>query len=216
MGNVLADGGVSAEAVSNLDPDEEPVWALLQLHKATANSDNVTVGQEISGIRILNNAFLQWRRGAITLHNVSDANIFGNYFGPPMTNDGLVSLTNHVAADLWTCDLGSGGIRFSNNVKSVLADAQAIRSNGAYTNIASAFQPLPSSRIAISVLNTNVSVTWTSTAPAYVLQQSPATGSGVAWTDLPDFPYLYGASNIVNLPWQNAPTARNFYRARLR
>ena len=79
----------------------EPSWALLELHKSTANTDYVKVGTEISGIRILNNAFQQWARAAIDLHNVSDANIIGNYFSAPMTN-GLPTLTKNVIADLWT------------------------------------------------------------------------------------------------------------------
>jgi hypothetical protein len=133
-----------------------------------------------------------------------------------MTNDGLVSLTNHVVADLWTCDLGPGGIHFSNNVKAVLSDAQAIRSNGAYTNLAGAFQPLLAARVSLSLAGTNISLTWTSAAPAYVLQQSAVVGGSASWTDLPDFPYLCGASNVVRLPWPSAPTARGFYRARPR
>ncbi len=216
LGNTLADGGVSYEAVHNVDPDEEPVWALLQLHKATANSDSVTNGTEITGIRILNNAFLQWRRGAITLHNASDANIIGNYFGPPMTNDGLTSLTDHVALDLWTCNLGAGGLRLENNVKSALSDAHAIRSDGAFTNITNVFQPLPTARLGITQEPTNVSVTWTTIAPAYVLQQSPAVGTNANWSDVLGFPYLSGRSNIVNTPFQTGSTARAFYRARLR
>ncbi len=133
MDNVLADGGCSYEAVNNTDPTDEPVWALLQLHKAIATTDYIPTGQEISGLRILNNAFLQWRRGAITLHNVSDANIIGNYFGPPMTNDGLVSLTNHVTMDLWACE-DYNTMRLENNVKpAILPDAHAIRTNGVFT-----------------------------------------------------------------------------------
>src|SRR5208282_1464395 len=46
IGNVLADGGCSYEAIHNLDPTQEPVWALLQLHKATANTEYVTHGRE--------------------------------------------------------------------------------------------------------------------------------------------------------------------------
>ncbi len=199
IGNVLADGGCSYEAINNTDPDEEPVWALLQLHKALANTDYVKSGQQISAIRILHNAFLDWRRGAITLHNVSDARIVGNYFSPPLTNNGLTSLTNHVVADLWACDYKS--MYFANNVKAgPLADAKAIRADGKYTNIPNVFQPLQAPRLGIVATPGNVSITWTSIAPAFVLQQADAVSPTPDWMNLPGFPYVSGAYNAVHLP----------------
>ena len=40
---------------------------------------------------LVRNAFLNWRRAPlIMLHNATDVNVIGNYFGPPVTNDGLV------------------------------------------------------------------------------------------------------------------------------
>ncbi|MEI9865312.1 MAG: hypothetical protein WDN00_12325 [Limisphaerales bacterium] len=211
MDNVLADGGCSYEAATNLDPTDEPVWALLQLHKAIATTDYIPVGQEISGIRILNNAFLQWRRGAITLHNVSDANIIGNYFSPPMTNDGLVTLTNHVTMDLWACDYNT--MRFENNVKpAILPNAQAVRKDGAFVTITNSFQPLTSPRLALAKVPDNVFVSWTSIAPGFVLQQANALGAATNWIDVSNLPYLAGASNIVSLPFSNGTPGR-FYRA---
>jgi hypothetical protein len=213
MDNVLADGGCSYEAINNADPTDEPVWALLQLHKAIVTSDYVPQGQEISGIRILNNAFLQWRRGAITLHNVSDANIIGNYFGPPMTNNGLVAVTNHVAMDLWACDIK--GMRFENNVKAtILSDAHAIRADGVFTNISNAFQPLASPQLALSLSPGSVSVGWASLAPAFVLQQADTLAT-TNWIDVPDSLLITGVSNVVSLPFPDGIQHR-FYRTRQR
>ncbi len=200
MDNVLADGGVSYEAINNTDPDEEPVWALLQLHKATADSDYVKHGYEISSIRILNNAFLQWRRGAITLHNVSNARIIGNYFSAPMTNDGLTSLSDHITVDLWTCDYKT--MVFKDNVKAKpLTDAKAMKADGVFTNMPNAFTTLTAPRIDITPATpSSVFVGWTSPSPAFVLQQAEGLSRSPAWTNLPAFPYVAGVSNVMELP----------------
>jgi len=87
MDNVLSDEGFSYEALQNSIPNEQPAYAMIALHKADDASDDVTNGLEISGIRILYNAFLDWRRAPLTLHNATDVNVIGNYFGPPVTND---------------------------------------------------------------------------------------------------------------------------------
>lgn len=55
---------------------------------------------EISGLRILYNSFLNWRRAPLSLHNVTDVNVIGNYFGPPITNDNLVPAAPELAAAL--------------------------------------------------------------------------------------------------------------------
>ena len=93
MDNVLSDEGFSYEAVQNTIPIEQPAYAMVALHNADDASDDVTNGLEISGIRILYNAFLDWRRAPLTLHNATDVNVIGNYFGPPVTNDNLVPLS---------------------------------------------------------------------------------------------------------------------------
>src|SRR5262249_25568221 len=154
-----------------------------QLHKAIASTDYVPRGREISAIRILNNAFLDWRRGAITLHNVSDARIVGNYFSPPLTNNGLTAITNHVTADLWACDYSS--IYFGNNVKGgPPADARSVRADGVFTNVPNAFGVLKAPKLGISATTDAVSIGWTSAAPAFVLQQAGAMSGAPEWMDL--------------------------------
>jgi hypothetical protein len=213
LGNVLADGGCSYEAIHNIDPEEEPTWALLQLHKSIAASDYIPEGQEIAGIRILNNAFLEWRRGAITLHNVTDAHVIGNYFGPPLTNNGLVAPTNHVVADLWAC--GYSGLRFANNVKpDVLPDSHAFREDGQLTAIADAFQPLTAPQLAIAATTNNLTVGWESVAPGFVLQQANTPDTATNWSDVTESVYIAGTSNVVTLPPPGGPS--QFYRARQR
>lgn len=213
IGNVLADGGCSYEAINNTDPSQEPTWALIQLHKAIATSDDIPVGREISGIRIVNNAFLQWRRGAITLHNVSDANVIGNYFGPPLTNNGLEDLTNHAALDLWACDYSS--IRMDRNVSAgPLPAAHAVREDGRFAALTNAFQPLLSPEMALTATSSSLVLSWTSPAPAFVAQQTGLVGPGGAWEDLPEPPYVAGASNLVSIPFEGA--RQRFYRIRQR
>ncbi len=101
---------------------------MVELHNADTNSDYVTNGLEISGIRILYNAFLNWRRAPLSLHNATDVNVIGNYFGPPLTND-KVPLTNDVIADLWASDYPN--LRFTNNVNATtLPDNETINEDG--------------------------------------------------------------------------------------
>ncbi|MDB6039896.1 MAG: hypothetical protein JWM99_3737, partial [Verrucomicrobiales bacterium] len=214
MANVLADGGCSYEAVNNSDPSDEPTWALIQLHKAVVGSDYVPEGQEISGIRILNNSFTEWRRGAITLHNVTDANIIGNYFGPPMTNNALSALTNHVVADLWACDYKN--MRIERNVKSdILSDAKAIRQDGKFATITSAFQALIAPDLALTLETNNAVVGWDSPTPAFVLQKADVLGGATNWSDWSFFPYISGNSNTVVIP-EPDPNQVRFFRARQR
>jgi len=209
MDNVLADGGWSFEATNNIDPDDEPVWALLELHIATSETDFVPAGREISGIRILNNAFTQWARAAIDLHNVSDGNIYGNYFGPPMTN-GLPTLTTNVIGDFWACDYTT--LRFEGNVKSpVTLDAHAFTKEGNYTSIAGAFDLLDSPMLALTPSGTNLVLHWDSVAPAFVVQQADSLTGPLNWTDVPYFPYVNGTSNSLSFVF---PVGKNsqFYR----
>ncbi len=104
MDNVMSDCSYSYESINNNIPGDEPAFALVELHQTRYNSDYVSNTFGIFGIRILNNAFLNWRRAPLSLHNVGDVRVEGNYFGPPITGDGLIPLADDVIADLWSCD----------------------------------------------------------------------------------------------------------------
>jgi hypothetical protein len=213
MDNILSDCSYSEPAIGNAIPTQEPAFALVEFHNADVSSDYVTNGLEISGIRILYNAFLNWRRAPLTLHNATDVNVIGNYFGPPVTNDGLVPLTNDVIGDLWVSDYPN--LRFANNVNATtLPDSAAISEDGTLTPIANAFQPLAAPRLAANLSGTNLVVSWVSPSPGFVLQQIDQISGGTNnWTDATNSPSLAGASNIVTMPL--SPGATNlFFRAR--
>jgi hypothetical protein len=215
LDNVLSDEGFSYEAVQNAIPTEQPAYAMIALHKADTASDYITNGFEISGIRILYNAFLDWRRARLSLHNVTDVNVIGNYFGPPITNDNLVPLAYDVIADLWVSDYPN--LRFTNNVNAtMLPDSQAIDEDGTNTSIANAFQ-LPAAPLLVANLaGTNVAVSWVSPSPGFVLQQVNSLAGGLnRWVDSPNAPVLAGASNLVAVPFSPGVT-NQFYRARQR
>jgi hypothetical protein len=215
MDNTLSDCSFSEEALNNAIPTQEPAYALVEFHNATVASDYVTNGLEISGIRILYNAFLNWRRAPLSLHNATDVNIFGNYFGPPLTNDGLVPLTNDLIADLWASDYPN--LRFTNNVNATtLPTIQAVSEDGTITPITNAFQSAAAPRLTAAQAGTNVVVSWVSPAPGFVLQQAGRLVNGSnTWVDAPTSPWLAGASNIVTLPLPNALT-NQFFRVRQR
>ena len=167
MDNVLSDCSYSEEAISNSIPTQEPQYALVELHQAAINSDYVANGFAISGIRILYNAFLDWRRAPLSLHNATDVNVFANYFGPPLTNDGYVPLADDVIADLWASDYPN--LRFTNNVNATtLPDSRTIKEDGTITFITTAFQPLVAPRLAAALAGSNVLVSWVSPAPGFV------------------------------------------------
>ncbi|HXR03153.1 MAG TPA: hypothetical protein VN836_00420 [Verrucomicrobiae bacterium] len=216
MDNVLSDEGFSYEAVQNTIPDEQPAYAMIALHKADTASDDVTNGFEISGIRILYNAFLNWRRAPLTLHNATDVNVIGNYFGPPITNDDLVPLTNDVIADLWVSDYPN--LRFTNNVNATtLPDAATVNEDG--TLVAppvNAFQMPTGPRLAVNLSGTNLVVGWISPSPGFVLQQVGELAGGTNnWSDVTNAPVLAGESNLVTLTL-NGTITNQFYRARQR
>jgi hypothetical protein len=215
MDNVLSDGGFSYEAIHNAIPTEQPSYALVEMHKADLNSNYVTNGLDVSGIRILHNAFLNWRRAPLSLHNATDVNVIGNYFGPPLTNDGLVALTNDVLAELWASDYAN--LRFKNNVNAtILLDNLAINEDGIPTSIAEAFQPPAAPRLLAALDGNNVVVSWMSPAPGFVLQQAAGLVSGTnEWVDVGNSPWLDGESNVVNLARTGAVTSQ-FFRARQR
>jgi hypothetical protein len=216
MDNVLSDCSYSESAISNDIPTDEPAFALVEFHQASTNSDYVTNDIEISGLRILYNAFLNWRRAPISLHNVTDVNVIGNYFGPPVTNDDIVPLTNDVIADLWASDYPN--VRFTNNVNATTLPASAtINEDGSPASVPAAALGLPAApKLATGVSGTNVVVSWVSPGPGFVLQaEGKLAGSGGNWADSSNLPTLCGHSNIVTLPLATAAT-NQFFRTRQR
>jgi hypothetical protein len=215
MDNVLDDGGFSYQALHNGIPTGEPTFALVDLAKADDSTFDITNGFEISGIRILYNAFLDWHRAPLTLHNATDVNVIGNYFGPPETNDGLVPLTSDEVGDLWASDYPN--LRISGNVNATtLTDNNAISEDGTKVTVANAFEAATAPVLSAGVNGANVVVSWTSASPGFVLQQAGSvTNSVVNWTDATDQPVLAGASNVVTFTMAGAGT-NQFYRARQR
>ena len=215
LDNVLSDCSYSEQAVSNNIPTDEPAFALVEFHDADFSSHYVTNGFEVSGIRILYNAFLDWRRAPLSLHNATDVNVYGNYFGPPVTNDGLVPLTNDVIADLWVSDYPN--LRFSNNVNATtLPDNLTVDEDGTTTLIANAFELPVGPQLAAGLSESNLTVSWTSPSPGFVLQQvNSVVDSARDWVDVTNQPVLAGASNVVDLAL-TAGVTNQFYRARQR
>jgi hypothetical protein len=214
MDNVLSDGGFSYESVHNTIPTQQPTYALVALNKAELASNEVTNGLEISGIRILYNAFLDWRRAPLTLHNATDVNIIGNYFGPPVTDDGWVPLTNDIVADLWSSDYPN--LRFTNNVNATtLPDDQAINEDGVLVPApADAFLAPAPPVLAANLSCSNLVVSWVSPSPGFVLQQINELAAGSNnWLDVTNAPCLSGESNIVTVPFWPGLT-NVFFRTR--
>ncbi len=155
MDNVLSDCSYSQSAISNDIPDQEPAFALVEFHNASINSNYVTNGFEISGLRILYNAFLNWRRAPLSLHNVTDVNVIGNYFGPPITNDDLVPLMNDVIADLWASDYPN--LLFTNNVNATtIKDKNAVNEDGTNVTVTKAFQAAAAPTLTTALAGSNV------------------------------------------------------------
>ncbi len=205
--NVFQDGGFSWEATNNTDPGTEPVWALVELHKAIASTDYIPTGTEISGVRILNNAFLQWRRGAIALHNVADCQINHNYFGPPATNT-----PGQLLIDLWASDYPT--VTIANNVEpAALTPGNAISEDSSYTTFAGAFIPLTGPVLNAVQSPGALSITWTNPVPGFVLQQTASLGS--SWVDSTNLPWITAGSNMVNIQIPPAVPAL-YFRARQR
>ncbi|SPE50786.1 hypothetical protein SBV1_1200014 [Verrucomicrobia bacterium] len=215
LDNVLSDCSFSQEALSNAIPTQEPAYALLELHKTADNTDYVPSGFEISGIRILYNAFLDWRRAPLSLHNATDVNVIGNYFGPPLTNGNYVPAASNLIVDLWASDYPN--LLFTNNVNATgLPDPKTIFEDGTAAPVAGAFQPPAGPRLTASLSGSNRIVTWLSPSPGFVLEQTGQLGSGSNnWVLSASAPVLQGASNVVTLPV--APgEASVFLRARQR
>ena len=185
----------------------------MAFNQAGANNLNyVTNGFEISGIRILNNAFLNWRRAPISLHNVTDVNVIGNYFGPPITNDDLVPLTNDVIADLWASDYPN--LRFTNNVNATtITNTKAINEDGTNAAIANAFQLPAAPKLAANLAGSNVLVSWVSPSPGLCCNKSANERHELVGCH--ERAVLAGESNIVTMTLAQGAT-NQFYRARQR
>jgi hypothetical protein len=210
MDNVLSDCSYSYEAIHNLIPDDEPAFALVELHQACYTSDYVPNTFGIYGIRILNNAFLNWRRAPLSLHNVGDVRIEGNYFGPPITSDGLVPLDDDVIGDLWSCDYPT--LFWDKNVNATgLPDDNSIYEDNNQVVITNAYQALTAPSLNIRVAQTNAIISWSSIAPSFVLQQSDSLANG-NWRDAIETPFINASANTV-VQSLNAVTNQLFYRA---
>ncbi len=209
MDNVMSDCSYSYQSINNNIPDEEPAFALVELHLTRFNSDYVSNTFGIYGIRILNNAFLNWRRAPISLHNVGDVRIEGNYFGPPLTKDGLVPLADDVIADLWSCDYST--MHWANNVNATgIADDESISEDGSMVVLTNAYQGLTPPQLDIQIQQTNAIVSWSSVTPAFVLQQNNSLDG--SWMGLTNNALINGSSNVVTQPL-NAAANQSFFRA---
>jgi len=210
MDNVLSDCSYSESAISNDIPTQEPTFALVEFHNASVSSDYVTNGFNISGLRILYNAFLDWRRAPLVLHNVTDVRVTGNYFGPPLTNDDLVPLTNDVIADLWAADYPN--LLFTNNVNATtIPDRKAVNEDGVNVTITKAFQAATAPMLSAANAGTNVMISWVSPSPGFVVQEIGRLDR-TNWTTVSDAPALAGLSNTVMVSRPTGAT-NQFYRA---
>jgi hypothetical protein len=213
LDNMLSDCGYCTEALSNSVPTQEPDFALIAFNQSGANNlDYVTNDFEISGIRILYNAFLNWRRAPLTLHNVTDVRVVGNYFGPPADSVGLTPPTNAVLADLWAADYPN--VLFTNNVNATtIANTNSINEDGTGAIVTNAFQPPAAPNLTVNLAAGSAVVGWVSPAPGFVLQQAGALANGgTNWINADALPVLAGNSNVVTLAIPPAPT-NQFFRA---
>jgi hypothetical protein len=211
MDNVMSDCSYSYEAINNGIPDEEPAFALVELHQTRFGSDYVSNTFGIFGIRILNNAFLNWRRAPLSLHNVGDVRVEGNYFGPPLISDGLIPLADDLIGDLWSCDYST--MHWDKNVNATgIANNNTIYEDSKPVVITNAYQALTPPRLNIQAQRTNVTVSWSSISPAFVLQQNNSLANG-SWNSLGGSQFITGASNMVVQTLNTATNNRVFYRA---
>lgn len=215
MDNVLSDCSYSYESISNLIPTEEPAFALVELHQTRYTNDYVSNSFAISEVRILNNAFLNWRRAPLSLHNVTDVSVIGNYFGPPITSDGLVPLSQDKIGDLWDCDYPN--LRLSGNINATgVSNSVAIYEDGSAASLTNAFLTLSAPILSLSIGETNAALIWFSPAPGFVLQQTSAlNNNGNDWLDATNLPSITGSSNSVSFPLSPG-IGQLFYRLRQR
>jgi hypothetical protein len=200
MDNVLSDCSYSYEAINNSVPGQEPAFALVELHQTRYTSDYVSNTFGISGIRILNNAFLDWRRAPLSLHNVTDFQVLGNYFGPPITSDGLWPLDDDYIVDLWSCNYTNMVI--SSNINNTgISNALTVSEDFYFTVVPGAFRHLTAPQLTLSVDLTNAVVAWSSSSPGYILQQTGVLGDpAYPWVDSTNIPFIMGNSNRVSMP----------------
>ena len=92
LDNILSDCGYSEPGIANARPTAEPAFALVwDVTKRPSIPIMSPTTRKFPACVILYNAVLNLRRALpLCLHNATDVNIIGNYFGPPVTNDGLV------------------------------------------------------------------------------------------------------------------------------
>jgi hypothetical protein len=215
MDNVLSDCSYSYEAINNSIPTGEPAFALIELHQTRYDSDYVTNSAAISGLRILNNAFLNWRRVPLSLHNVSDVIVAGNYFGPPITNDGIVPLSEDYVFDLWASDYPNMTLAKNINATGV-SNAVAVHEDGNPVALSSAFSPLAAPTLALALDGTNALLSWSSVAPAFVLQQTNKIGTSAnGWADVTNALFIFGTANSTSIPRAEG-TSQSYYRLRQR
>jgi hypothetical protein len=213
MDNVLSDSCYTYEGIHYAFPTQRPVYAQVALFKADLTSFDITNGFDISGIRILNNAFLNWRRAPLVLRNVTDVHVIGNYFGPPLTNDGLVPLSSDVISELSASDYPN--LLVTNNVNATtLPDSGTVNKDGTIGTIVNAFELPVAPQLAANLTGSNVMVSWVSPAPGFVLQQINNLASS-NWVDAINSPSLADASNVVTTTL--TPGVTNvFFRTRQR
>lgn len=214
MDNVLSDCSYSYEAMSNLIPSQEPAFALIELHQTRDTNDYVTNSFAISGVRILNNAFLNWRRAPLSLHNVTDLIVAGNYFGPPITSDGLVPLSADYVGDFWACDYPN--MTFAGNVNATgVSNIFAIHEDGKPVVLSSAFTPLAAPQLSLMIDGANAVLNWSSPTPGFVPQQTgKLLGSGTLWTNITNTASINGSSNSASI--LRAGASPQYYRLRQR
>lgn len=215
LDNVLSDCSYSYESINNTIPYQEPAFALIELHQTRYTNDFVTNSFAISGIRILNNAFLNWRRAPLSLHNVTDVFIYGNYFGPPITSDGLVPLSADYVFDLWACDYPN--LFASENVNATgISDDTSIYEDGTPTPPGSVFSPLTAPVLEAGLAGTNSLLNWFSPTPGFVVQQANTlTGGGAQWLDVTNPLSINGSSNSVSIPPPQG-VGQSYFRLRQR
>jgi hypothetical protein len=166
-------------------------------------------------VRILNNAFLNWRRAPLSLHNATDVIVAGNYFGPPITSDGLVPLSADYVADLWASDYTN--MTFTGNVNATgISNSVAIHEDGNPVPPSSAFSPLTAPVLVLAVQGTNALLNWSSPTPAFVPQQTnKLTGSVSGWVDVTNPVSINGSLNSASIPC-SADASQQYYRLRQR
>jgi hypothetical protein len=210
VANMVADCGYIYDAINASLGDDDPSYAALAFYKKSNNSGLISNGREIADIRIINNSFLNWRRAAISLRNVTGIDIVGNYFGAPLTNNGFAALTNHVLVDIWSADYPA--IRIKNNTSSLtVLEAQGLREEGSLASSSGAFTGLTAPELTAWQQGTNLIAGWIG-APAFTPQQRATLSSTDAWIDIDTSLDAAGPLNTFVIPANG--TNSGFFRLR--